>query len=159
MRVGPNVASYLGLLLSQRVTAQQIWDVVRIYRTVHMTRGSHDREQWQTTWDKTSLLKYTNLGSSPINFVTPTVIGQADIVVDDDQEYQPIYGFGGEPVIPSCRMPRLNAMKWYQGRSVRYLYCSSNNLSELWVLLTADSAALTLNNLKVCRACLHTVTI
>lgn len=51
--------------------------------------------QYQTTWDRDQLFTYTNLGSNPINFVTPGPIGQADIVINDNAGYQSIWGHGG----------------------------------------------------------------
>ena len=45
-------------------------------------------------WDRSQLFTYTNLGSNPINFVTPGAIGQADIVVNDAEVYQTIVGHG-----------------------------------------------------------------
>ncbi|KAJ6454282.1 hypothetical protein DFH09DRAFT_35968 [Mycena vulgaris] len=51
------------------IASQQIWDI------------------WQTTWDRSKL--FTSLQpSTPINFVSPSVIGSADIVVDDTQTFQ-----------------------------------------------------------------------
>ncbi|KAF9047180.1 glucan endo-1,6-beta-glucosidase [Hymenopellis radicata] len=64
------------LLLSSTATSQQIWDI------------------WQTTWDRSKL--FTSLKpSTPINFVSPSVIGSADIVVDDSSTFQTVAGFGG----------------------------------------------------------------
>jgi len=52
------------------------------------------QHKWQTTWDRTKLL--TSLApSSPFNFGSPGAIGQADIVVNDNQVLQQIDGFGG----------------------------------------------------------------
>ncbi|KAJ3488425.1 hypothetical protein NLI96_g2859 [Meripilus lineatus] len=59
------------------VASQQIWDV------------------WSTTWDRSKLFTYDNLGPNPINFASPGAIGSADIVVNDGTQYQPMYGFGG----------------------------------------------------------------
>lgn len=50
--------------------------------------------QWATTWDRSSLLTYTNLSPNPINFGNPGAIGQADIVVNDQDLLQEIHGFG-----------------------------------------------------------------
>ncbi|KAJ8693341.1 hypothetical protein PTI98_008345 [Pleurotus ostreatus] len=58
------------------VVGQQIWDI------------------WETTWDRSKLLTYTNLGS-PINFVSPGTIGSADISINDGAQFQNILGFGG----------------------------------------------------------------
>ncbi|KAJ7717570.1 glucan endo-1,6-beta-glucosidase [Mycena metata] len=63
-------------VFTQLGAAQQIWDI------------------WQTTWDRSKL--FTSLApSTPINFVSPSVIGSADIDVDDGQTFQSISGFGG----------------------------------------------------------------
>ena len=51
--------------------------------------------QWTTTWDRSSLLTYKNLGPNPINFVSPGTTGSADIVVDDSSTFQSIWGVGG----------------------------------------------------------------
>ncbi|KAJ7482201.1 glycoside hydrolase [Mycena galericulata] len=71
----------LSLLLSlafvvRPIASQQIWDI------------------WQTTWDRAKL--FTSLApSTPINFASPSVIGSADIVVDETETYQSVWGFGG----------------------------------------------------------------
>ncbi|KAJ7206033.1 glucan endo-1,6-beta-glucosidase [Mycena pura] len=67
----------LSLAFATHPTAsQQIWDI------------------WQTTWDRAKL--FTSLApSTPINFVSPSVIGAADIVVDDTATFQSVWGFGG----------------------------------------------------------------
>ncbi|EEB89682.1 hypothetical protein MPER_12194 [Moniliophthora perniciosa FA553] len=57
------------------IAGQQIWDI------------------WQTTWDRSKLFTSTP-ANPPINFGTPSSIGQADIVVNDNQVLQNIYGFG-----------------------------------------------------------------
>ncbi|KAN0080276.1 glycoside hydrolase family 30 protein [Tylopilus felleus] len=49
---------------------------------------------WQTTWDKQKLFSYFQPTPDPIDFVTPGPIGSVDIVVDDSNVYQTIYGFG-----------------------------------------------------------------
>lgn len=95
MRVPSLLACSLAFLAVRPATSQQIYDIV-----THLFFGSSLNKtltqplQWQTTWDRSSLLTYTNL-KTPINFATPTVIGQADIVIDDDTTYQSIWGFGG----------------------------------------------------------------
>ncbi|TCD70167.1 hypothetical protein EIP91_004637 [Steccherinum ochraceum] len=63
--------------LTLPAAAQQIYDI------------------YSTTWDRSKLFTYTNLGSSPINFVTPGPAASADIVINDGTVYQPVYGFGG----------------------------------------------------------------
>ncbi|KAJ4001156.1 glucan endo-1,6-beta-glucosidase [Lentinula boryana] len=64
------------LLFAGSAASQQIWDI------------------WQTTWDRSGL--FTSLApSTPINFVSPSAIGSADIVVDDTSVFQTVYGFGG----------------------------------------------------------------
>ncbi|KAJ7079601.1 glycoside hydrolase [Mycena belliarum] len=70
-----SIAFSLAFLLPP-IASQQIWDI------------------WQTTWDRSKL--FTSLApSQPINFVTPSVIGSADIVVDETQTFQSVWGFGG----------------------------------------------------------------
>lgn len=49
---------------------------------------------WQTTWDRSKLLTYTNQ-NPPIQFQSPSSIGQADIVVTDSSTFQSVWGFGG----------------------------------------------------------------
>ncbi|KAI9058259.1 glycoside hydrolase family 30 protein [Trametes sanguinea] len=49
---------------------------------------------WTTTWDRSSLFTYTNLSPNPINFKSPGAIGSADIVINDAQTYQSVWGFG-----------------------------------------------------------------
>ncbi|KAF8637166.1 hypothetical protein AX17_003070 [Amanita inopinata Kibby_2008] len=71
---GIHVAQLFALL--NCAAAQQIWDI------------------WQTTWDRSKLFTALQL-SSPINFKTPSVIGSADIQVEDSVVYQPVLGFGG----------------------------------------------------------------
>ncbi|KAJ6615380.1 glucan endo-1,6-beta-glucosidase [Mycena sp. CBHHK59/15] len=63
-------------LLVHPIASQQIWDI------------------WQTTWDRSKL--FTSLKPSvPLNFISPSVIGSADIVVDDTATFQGVWGFGG----------------------------------------------------------------
>ncbi|KAJ7260891.1 glycoside hydrolase [Mycena haematopus] len=71
------LASILSLaFLVPPIASQQIWDI------------------WQTKWDRTAL--FTSLApSTPINFASPSVIGSADIDVDDTQTFQTVWGFGG----------------------------------------------------------------
>lgn len=80
------------------VASQQIWDVVSHF-CPHDFRDadvdSHLYFQWSTTWDRSKLFTYDNLGPNPINFASPGAIGSADIVVNDGTQYQPMYGFGG----------------------------------------------------------------
>ena len=76
-------------------------------------------------WDRTSLL--SSVGSTnPVNFTTPGGLKSADIVIHDTQVFQPIYGFGGSLSAYFAHACMLDAHG-----------------------ATADSAALTLNNLKV----------
>ncbi|KAI8994205.1 glycoside hydrolase [Trametes punicea] len=49
---------------------------------------------WSTTWNRSSLFTYTNLSPKPITFQSPGAIGAADIVINDAQTYQSIWGFG-----------------------------------------------------------------
>lgn len=44
-------------------------------------------------WDRSELFTYTNL-NPPINFVSPSTPGAADIVIDDSQVFQTVEGFG-----------------------------------------------------------------
>ncbi|TFK37581.1 glucan endo-1,6-beta-glucosidase [Crucibulum laeve] len=67
---------FTSFLFYDRIASQQIWDI------------------WQTTWDRSKL--FTSLNpSAPINFTTPSVIGSADIVVNDASTFQSVWGFGG----------------------------------------------------------------
>lgn len=88
--------------------------------------------QYTTTWDRSSLFTYQNLGSSPINFVTPGAIGTADIVVNDAQVYQTMFGHGGS----------LSTSSFGSRTCVIYLTV------RLTVRRVADSSALLLNNMK-----------
>ncbi|KAJ6476301.1 glycoside hydrolase [Mycena sanguinolenta] len=74
-------ASILSLaFLVSPIASQQILDILSTF--------------WQTKWDRTEL--FTSLApSTPINFVSPGVIGSADIDVDDSQTFQSVWGFGG----------------------------------------------------------------
>ena len=56
-------------------------------------------------WDRSQLFTYTNLGSNPINFVSPGAIGDADIVINDGQVYQTIVGHGASlsEKLPNCQ--------------------------------------------------------
>ncbi|KAF8890712.1 glycoside hydrolase superfamily [Infundibulicybe gibba] len=66
----------IGAFLVHNVASQQIWDI------------------WQTTWDRAEL--FTSLEpKNPINFISPSVIGSADIDVDDTATFQSVWGFGG----------------------------------------------------------------
>ncbi|KAI0345963.1 glycoside hydrolase [Trametopsis cervina] len=62
--------------LALPVVSQQIYDI------------------FTTSWDRTSSFTYKNLGSSPINFVSPGAIGDADIQVADGTVYQTMFGHG-----------------------------------------------------------------
>lgn len=56
--------------------------------------GQQIYDVWQTKWDRTNL--FSNISpSTPIDFVTPGDIGQADIVITDSTVYQQMVGFGG----------------------------------------------------------------
>ncbi|EPQ55645.1 glycoside hydrolase [Gloeophyllum trabeum ATCC 11539] len=69
-------ALFAGTLLASKVASQEIWDI------------------WQTTWDRSKLFTYFQPPNPPIEFTSPGTIGAADIVVDDTQVYQTIWGFG-----------------------------------------------------------------
>ncbi|KAI0365705.1 glycoside hydrolase [Pilatotrama ljubarskyi] len=49
---------------------------------------------WATTWDRSQAFTYTNLAPNPIQFKSPGPIGSADIVINDAQTYQSVWGFG-----------------------------------------------------------------
>jgi hypothetical protein len=85
--------------------------------------------QWQTTWDRNILFTHFQPTPEPINFVTPGVIGSADIVIDDSSVYQTVYGFGAS-LSKLCRR--------FSGPSVDDI-------------VPADSSVELLNNLKVCQ--------
>ncbi|KAI0087785.1 glycoside hydrolase superfamily [Irpex rosettiformis] len=74
MRISVLLASCVTLTLP--AVAQQIYDI------------------YSTTWDQSTLFTYQNLGSNPINFGTPGSTGAADIVVNDGQIYQTMFGHG-----------------------------------------------------------------
>ncbi|KAI3612797.1 glycoside hydrolase family 30 protein [Moniliophthora roreri] len=71
----PLALSILLSVCARPIAGQQIWDI------------------WQTTWDRSKLFASTP-ANPPITFGTPSSIGQADIVVNDDQVLQNIFGFG-----------------------------------------------------------------
>ncbi|KAJ7583791.1 glucan endo-1,6-beta-glucosidase [Mycena floridula] len=74
----------------QIVASQQIWDI------------------WQTVWDRSHL--FTSLQpSTPINFVSPSTIGAADIVVDETLTFQTIWGLGASLTDSSAL--KLNTLK------------------------------------------------
>ncbi|TBU31803.1 glycoside hydrolase [Dichomitus squalens] len=56
--------------------------------------GQQIFDVWATTWERSNLFTYTNLDSSPIDFVSPGATGDADIVVDDTNVLQSMAGFG-----------------------------------------------------------------
>ncbi|KAI0648146.1 glycoside hydrolase [Trametes meyenii] len=64
------------LALAAPALAQQIWDI------------------WSTTWDRSSLFTYNNLSPNPITFNSPGAIGAADIVINDGQTFQSVWGYG-----------------------------------------------------------------
>ncbi|KAJ3555934.1 hypothetical protein NM688_g2300 [Phlebia brevispora] len=100
MRLFTVAASFAAFVLPS--FAQQIWDV------------------YTTTWDRQKLFTYDNLGPNPINFVTPGAIGQADIVINDNQGYQSIWGHGGALTDSSASL---------------LIYMKDNNPSNYWSLL------------------------
>ncbi|TFK18841.1 glycoside hydrolase [Coprinopsis marcescibilis] len=56
-------------------------------------RAQQIQDIWQTTWDRSRL--FSSVGPpNPINFVNPGPIGDADIVVNDNAQYQDMLGFG-----------------------------------------------------------------
>ncbi|KZT50959.1 glycoside hydrolase family 30 protein [Calocera cornea HHB12733] len=111
-------AVYTSLLLFSSAGAQQIWDI------------------WVTEYDQSALFQ-RQTWSTPINFVSPGDIGQADIVVDDGTVYQDIDGFGAALTDSSAQI--LSSLK-------------SQNSGAYWNLLGslfdptdgADSAALSM---------------
>lgn len=135
MRALALAASCVALALP--VVTQQIYDIVRTHLLPLLRPSSHSDAEWQytTTWDRSSLFTYKNLGSSPINFVTPGAIGTADIVVNDAQVYQTMFGHGG-------------SLSMFFSRVSCFLRCMSGGLTYVCGLV-ADSSALLLNNMKV----------
>ncbi|KAF4609466.1 hypothetical protein D9613_012241 [Agrocybe pediades] len=85
--------------LASSAFSQQIWDIVSqfqpfISQNYPQKLMANLASQWQTTWDRSKL--FTSLApSTPINFVTPGPIANADIVINDANVLQPILGFGG----------------------------------------------------------------
>lgn len=99
--------------LAQRVVGQQIYDVVSKHAITQRYWADLYLFQWQTTWDRAKL--FSSVGpSTPINFVTPGAIGDADIVVNDGTTYQSIAGFGG-------------TLSEYLSVSANYLVTEGNN--------------------------------
>ncbi|KAI0802063.1 glycoside hydrolase [Irpex lacteus] len=89
MRTFTFVASCVTLALP--AVAQQIYDI------------------YSTTWDRSTLFTYQNLGSNPINFVSPGATGAADIVVNDGTIYQTMFGHGASLTDSSAQL--LNNLK------------------------------------------------
>lgn len=83
--------------------------------------------QWQTTWDQSEQFTPVPM-SSPITFGTPGPPASADIIVDETTLYQQIDGMGAS----------LSERVHHVLRVVPQ------------PLISADSSALTLINLKVC---------
>ena len=110
------------IVLAQSIASQEIQDIVskdiRVYRI--LSAESLHRRQWQTTWDQGHLLSDIS-PSTPINFTSPSVIGQADIVVDDSSTFQSVWGFGGS--LSKLRLyfllTRLKIIRLYSG-----LFCT-----------------------------------
>ena len=94
MRAFAATAASLAALVLPAVAQYQIWDVVRIMSSRYMLLLITCC-QYTTTWDRKSLFTYTNLGPNPVNFGGVGAIGQADIVINDNQGYQSIWGHGG----------------------------------------------------------------
>lgn len=87
----------LGFALAVPIASQQIYDIVSdqsLWTVPCIRRMRSHSYQWSTTWQRDNLFTYKNLGSSPINFVTPGSTGTSDIQVDDTAYYQDIIGFG-----------------------------------------------------------------
>ncbi|KAL1663291.1 glycoside hydrolase family 30 protein [Schizophyllum commune] len=79
--------------------AQQIWDV----------------------WDRTAI--FTSVGSNPpINFSSPSVIGDADITINDGQVYQSIYGFGGSLSTSLLHLLATSQNSGSYNKLLRYLF-------------------------------------
>ncbi|KZT69689.1 glycoside hydrolase family 30 protein [Daedalea quercina L-15889] len=108
----------VSLSLALPIASQQIYDI------------------WSTTWQRDNLFTYKNLGSSPINFVTPGSTGTSDIQVNDTTYYQDIIGFGASLTDSSAKL--LSELK-------------SQNSNQYWSLINylfdptdgADAAAMT----------------
>ncbi|TDL27029.1 glycoside hydrolase [Rickenella mellea] len=79
-------ALVLFLIFFHVVASQQIYDI------------------WQTTWDRSKLFTYQNLGGSPIGFGAPNVIGSADIDIDEAATFQSVWGFGGSLTDSSAQL-------------------------------------------------------
>ncbi|KAF7373313.1 Glucan endo-1,6-beta-glucosidase [Mycena sanguinolenta] len=97
-------------LLVPPIACQQIWDILSIFVCCLIVHSFS--LQWQTKWDRTKL--FTSLApSTPINFVSPGVIGSADIDVDDSQTFQSVWGFGrySQYVLPDSSALILSNMK------------------------------------------------
>ncbi|TFK57590.1 glycoside hydrolase family 30 protein [Heliocybe sulcata] len=77
------VIGYLSLI--SPAVSQQIFDV------------------FTTTWDRSSLFTYST-PSPVIDFVTPGTAASADIVVNDKQVYQTVYGFGATLTDSSAKL-------------------------------------------------------
>ncbi|TRM58245.1 glycoside hydrolase family 30 protein, partial [Schizophyllum amplum] len=94
-------------------------------------------------WDRSALLSSVG-GNVPVNFTTPGAIGSADIVVNDGQVYQSIYGFGGS--LSDSAALTLNNLK-------------SKNSNNYWNLLRymfdttdgANSAGLKIGDIRIHR--------
>ncbi|PIL22419.1 hypothetical protein GSI_15107 [Ganoderma sinense ZZ0214-1] len=91
VRAAVLAAAAAALTAAPIVIGQQIYDI------------------WATTWERSNLFTYTNLGSSPINFVTKGAIGDADIVVNDGSVLQSMAGFGATLTDSSAKL--LSSMK------------------------------------------------
>ncbi|KZP16591.1 glycoside hydrolase family 30 protein [Athelia psychrophila] len=70
------------------------FSLVAFTALAHSAVAQQIQDIWATTWDRASLFSDVS-PASPINFVTPSAIGDADIVVDDSTVYQTMAGFGG----------------------------------------------------------------
>ncbi|KAL1738416.1 glycoside hydrolase superfamily, partial [Schizophyllum fasciatum] len=96
--------------------AQQIWDVWQ-------TKDPPLPNSTSGQWDRTALFSSVGPGS-PINFTSPSVVGDADISINDGQVHQSIYGFGGSLTDSSALI--LNNLKSQNSGSynklLRYLF-------------------------------------
>ncbi|KAI5121488.1 hypothetical protein M0805_003943 [Coniferiporia weirii] len=78
--------------------------ILLLLGSIHVAISQQIYDIWTTTWDRSSLFTYTNLSPNPINFVSPGAIGSADIVVDDSQTYQSVWGFGASLTDSSAQL-------------------------------------------------------
>ncbi|KAJ7041147.1 glycoside hydrolase [Mycena alexandri] len=99
------------------------------------------RERWQTTWDRSKL--FTSLApSTPINFVSPSVIGSADIDVDDTATFQSVWGFGGTLTDSSAlilsNMKATNSANYF--KLLNYMFSPNRRCQFSWIKVRVISS-------------------